>query len=274
MKLIFDCGSTKCAIVQQNERGEYHSHEIVRGFNPILHPKISDATYDHFSPFLEKKYHNISHITYGGAGCINDDVNEKVGNGLAHIFPNCQIDVFSDLEFIGNILNINKKSVIAIIGTGSNAGLWDGNKVTKYTLSGGYLLGDEGSAFILGKKVIINFLRENFSPKSQNIIESKLKIKRSIIVQTLYNSTTPNKEIAAYASLLSEINDPLKDKILNESFKDFIQDRILPISNDVSVIHLFGSVVYFNQHRLKQLLEDVNLQLGIISKSPLDMIIN
>jgi len=274
VKLIFDCGSTKCTIVHTSTKNEYIDHTTVEGFNPVLHTSIESATYDHFYSLLSGRFFDIHTIVYCGAGCINKSTNSQVQKGLLKIFPESKVDIYSDLEFLGRILDINERSIIGILGTGSNAGLWDKNRIVKNAISGGYLLGDEGSAFVLGKKLLINYLRGNLSSTSSHFIENQINLNQNQIIKEIYSTPFPNRLIASYSTLFPHIDDPMKDEILNDSFGEYIEKRILPLSDGVSIIHLFGSVAYFNLQYLKPLLEKVNLQIGLVSRGPLDLFIN
>ncbi|MDG2448568.1 MAG: hypothetical protein P8M34_02985 [Saprospiraceae bacterium] len=274
MKLIFDCGSTKCTIVHTSTKNEYIDHTTVEGFNPVLHTSIESATYNHFYSLLSGRFFDINTIVYCGARCINKNTNSQVQKGLLKIFPESKVDIYSDLEFLGHILEINERSIIGILGTGSNSGLWDKNRIVKNNISGGYLLGDEGSAYVLGKKLLINYLRGNLNSTSSHFIENKINLNQNQIIQEIYSTSFPNRLIASYAALFPHIDDPMKDEILNDSFGEYIEKRILPLSDGVSIIHLFGSVAYFNLQYLKPLLEKVNLQIGLISRGPLDLFIN
>ena len=272
MRLIFDCGSTKCSIVQLDKDGNVLNSIKVKGFNPIMHSNIENATYSHFNKLLTQSFSDVSELLYCGAGCINQTINKEVQKGLARIFEWAQITICSDLEFIGHVLGIKERSIIGILGTGSNAGLWDGQNVVTSTLSGGYLLGDEGSGFSMGKKMIINYLRENFEPQCQQFLEKEIGESNDQLIQSVYTSDTPNQKIASYAALLNKIDDPLKDKIISDSFQEYFDNRVKPLIHDVEIIHLFGSVAYFNQSYLKPILDKLNLRLGLISREPLDII--
>ena len=273
MKIILDCGSTKCAGVILSKSGDYISNFRLVGYNPLLHRNISDSTYQNFLAIKSHESHP-EEITFCGAGCINEGVKTEVKKGFTRIFPKANIEIYSDLEFIGNILNITESSIICILGTGSNTGLWDGNKIVKKIISGGYLLGDEGSGYVLGKNLLINYLRQNFSPDSQLILNESIRKSYNEIMSELSNSDSPNRYVADFAKYFQSIDDPLKDIILNNEFSEFIAKRIVPIIQDSKLIHIFGSVSYFNIEYIKPLLEKVNLEIGIVAREPLDPIIH
>lgn len=239
----------------------------------MLHSNIPRSTFLHFEN-LRHKVFSLDELYFCGAGCIDVEINNQVKEGFNQIFPKSRIAVYSDLEIIGHALKIKSPAVIAILGTGSNVGYWDGYSITQKSYSGGYLLGDEGSGFNLGKRLLINYLRKNFSPSAQQYLEYKIGKSYLELTSVIYNDPTPNKLIASYAALLQEFEDPLKDDILNDEFGLFIKNQILPLKKTTKVIHIFGSVSFFNIRYIKPLLEEVNLKIGMFARGPLDLLSN
>ena len=64
-----------------------------------------------------------------------------------------------DLLAAARALLFNEKGFAAILGTGTNSALYDGNNITYNIDSLGYFLGDEGSGSWLGKKLLRDQLR-------------------------------------------------------------------------------------------------------------------
>lgn len=267
-KLILDSGSTKCAVLIEDIDFSIKKLLYIPGFNPLLYQNITNSTFAHFNTHLTN-IDDVSSIVYCGTGCISKVVKEQVKRGLSKIFQSANIEVYDDLEFIGNVLNVPDGQVIAILGTGANAGLWDQKMITRRTTSGGYLLGDEGSGFALGKDLIINFLRQKFRKKNQTILQQHINKSESEIIQEIYRSQEPNKEIAAYAKLWSVIDDPLKDKVITLQFRSFLNERVQPIKNRSSVLNLVGSIGYHYKEYLEPLLTELNMNLGIVVKNPI-----
>lgn len=271
MNLLIDSGSSKASVVVLDGKDKVIYDISLPGFNPLQHKNVNVATARHFIELPnELPLSSITEIIYGGAGCINDEVNQEVKCGLLSLFPNCTVKVCSDLDFIGHTLPIDKGDIIAILGTGSNAGVWDGSTISHNLPSGGYLLGDEGSGFALGKELIINYLRNNFSPDTQKKLEILIPLPKAGIIQHIYKSKHPNRTIASFVKHFDDINDELKDQIIFNELKSFIDKRIIPLKSPSKIIHIFGSIGYFNLSYLISLIEEVNLHIRIKEREPLD----
>ena len=271
-RLLFDCGSTKCAILTF-ENNNVKDHITVSGFNPILHNNIEEAFYSNFIASKDLLPAKIDEIKFCGAGCVNHEINKQVEQGIKKVYNVKEVLVDTDLAFIPLALNITQPCIIAILGTGSNAGRWNGKHMDEAVFSGGYLLGDEGSAFSLGKRLLTNYIRKNFQQTAQSFLKDQIGLEGAELIQELYKSDQPNKNIASFAKFYGLIEDPILDNCRKACFKEFIDERIKPIMKGGDLIHLFGSVAYFNLPYLKPLLEELNLKLDIVAKEPLGYIL-
>ncbi len=66
-----------------------------------------------------------------------------------------------------------KKGIVAILGTGSNSGYYNGKKIIRNSPGLGYVLGDEGSGAYLGKKVLQYYLYKTFDAELHDRISIK-----------------------------------------------------------------------------------------------------
>jgi len=269
--LIFDCGATKCTIVHIIN-GIYQNHKILGGFNAAIKNDVEAECKTHFSE-LPKQY-NVPDlkIEFCGAGCSADEIIIQVRNALQCLFPKAQVSISDDLSFIPHVLGIDEKCIIGIMGTGSNAGYWDGNAMHN-EMSGGYLIGDEGSAFRIGQKVIAKYIRNDFDADTMAMLFQKIGLDKKALISKVYRSKEPNKLIASYATVVSDLPQKESASILNNELSEFVEKRIKPLKNKAQVVHLFGSVAYFNIEYLRPPIEELNLQVGMIAKGPLDLLI-
>jgi N-acetylglucosamine kinase-like BadF-type ATPase len=80
---------------------------------------------------------------------------------------------------------------VCILGTGSNTGFYNGNKITKNSPGLGYVLGDEGSGAYLGKKVIQYFLYKTFDEELMAAFEKKFNLTKDAILNSIYKVPSP-----------------------------------------------------------------------------------
>ena len=148
MKLIAESGSTRTewALVEDN-------HLIQRVFTEGLNPffqtrrEISRSVRLGLPDIFFKK--KLEQVYYYGAGCTSYEKKNILGASLVAQFKT-PIQVESDLLAAARGLFKCEAGIACILGTGSNSCFYDGKIVVKNVKAGGYLLGDEGSAAVLG----------------------------------------------------------------------------------------------------------------------------
>jgi glucosamine kinase len=162
MKLIADAGATKIswAII--------HKEEVIKFKTSGYNPNISDSNYLRqllISGFpADFDSNGIMEILYCGAGCGSVFGKDRVQKALKYFFQKVSdINVLTDLEGAAKGMLGQKSGVIGILGTGANAGLYDGNSIIKSPPSVGFMLGDEGSGAYLGKELTKKILRNELS---------------------------------------------------------------------------------------------------------------
>ena len=73
---------------------------------------------------------------------------------LREHFPKANVRAESDLLGAARALFQLKQGVACILGTGSNSGLYDGDRIVRNVPPLGFILGDEGSGAVMGKRFL------------------------------------------------------------------------------------------------------------------------
>ncbi len=274
MILIADSGSTKTEwrILGGNESS--NTTCITNGINPFY-----QSTDDIFSS-LKKEFrietNKISEIYFYGAGCINDEKNTIVKKALSLYFNTNDIKVYTDLLGVARSLCGRNKGIACILGTGSNSCLYDGNKITDHVSPLGYIIGDEGSGAVLGKKLIGDVLKNQFSANIIGLFYQEYETNRIEILENIYKKPFPNQYLANFTKFLSKyIHLPEIEKLVIQSFDEFVKRNLLQYDNVFNLeIHFAGSIAFHFEKQLKKVLRKNNLILGKITRSPMDGLIS
>jgi len=150
MILIADSGTTKTEWCLITDRGDAET-VITSGINPFY----QDA--ENISVILQKEFAGVKKIDaiyFYGAGCINQEKQNIVRNALLNVFKVTNIFVGSDLLAAAHSLCQEQSGVVCILGTGSNSCCYNGCEIVANVSPLGFILGDEGSGAVLGKKLI------------------------------------------------------------------------------------------------------------------------
>src|SRR5690606_34187916 len=163
MIIIADGGSTKTNWCLLDDAGKkvYFNTE---GYNPFF----VDSTYIVNS--LKKglptdmPYERIVEVNYYGAGVHNQGKADIVTDALQQVFTHSKVFVGHDLLAAARALLGDKAGFAAILGTGTNSCLYNGEEITHKIDSAAYILGDEGSGCYIGKKLLTDYIR-GYMPK-------------------------------------------------------------------------------------------------------------
>ncbi|MFM1912666.1 MAG: hypothetical protein RIR51_504 [Bacteroidota bacterium] len=269
MILIIESGSTNTnwrMVIAMNEKPiDFYSEGInphYQNLQEIDHAQIEiiRKITSEFSP---------SNIVYFGTGISSNEKKDIIKGWLIKYFPNSEIRIENDL--LGSaIANLGEeKGIIAILGTGSNSGFFNGKIIESQIPTLGFWLGDEGSGGHLGKLLIMDYFKNHLSTELKEKFENRFGIiNRETILENAYSKPFPNRWFGGFSKFLFDNRkDPQSYAIIKKSFQAFIDEYILKYPEAKShKIHFIGSIAFFFSDILKQVLKENNLQIGIISE--------
>ena len=274
MIVIADGGSTKCdwAVVDAT-KGEIIERFKTEGINPfaVSIEKIGEVLHTHFAPVAAK--YDISNIFFYGSGCVFATV-EKVKTLLAEIVPSADIFVGTDLDGAVNACCPDGNGIACIIGTGSASAQHEGGIRTKQVPALGYLLGDEGSGAVMGKKLLADVLKGLFPEDLTKLFYEDYPYEYIDFINNVYNKPRPqpNRFMASMTRFLSKhIDRPECVKIVEQSFTEFVERNILQYEQAKECpISFVGSIAYYFRPQLEKVLNNYGLKIGNISQVPMD----
>src|SRR5687768_2416166 len=155
MNLIVEAGGTKTNLLF------IETGEVVAAYEEIgLH--VSREPIDELKKRLviwnELGHGNLQSIYLFAAGKM-DQKKEKEFVSFAKSTLNASIQVHSDLLGACFATAGHQPGIVGILGTGSNSCYYNGKEIVKQVPPGGFILGDEGSGTQIGKKVLLDYLR-------------------------------------------------------------------------------------------------------------------
>ncbi|QJX48136.1 N-acetylglucosamine kinase [Hymenobacter taeanensis] len=271
MILIADGGSTKSSWCQLDETGNrvYFNTE---GYNPdFISTAAVVASLDKNLPETLPRQ-KVSEVFYYGAGVSSEKKAEIIAKAMRQIFPQAKVIVDHDLLASARALLGRKPGFAAILGTGTNSCLYDGNKITYNVDSLGYFLGDEGSGSFIGKRLLRDYLRGLLPDGLQEIFREEFNLTREDILDRLYNQPLPNRFLASFAKFTYDHNNiSYCREIVLQGFETFFANivRHYPRYQDYT-FNCIGSVGYNFRDALSQVARDNGMEVGKIIRSPID----
>lgn len=269
MILIADSGSTK---TEWALTGLTSSPTILRtqGINPFMltTEEMAGLLYSELLPQIPSP-EIISAIHFYGAGCRPEQCG-NVRSALTRHFPQAHIEVQSDMLGAARSACGRLPGIACILGTGSNSCLYDGCSITDSVSPLGFILGDEGSGAVLGRRLVADFLKKQISPSLRQSFMEEYGETETSIIHNVYKKTFPNRYLAHFVPFLGkhQENEEIQ-AIISDEFSRFLHRNILQYNHRELPLHFVGSIAYHFANLLATAVRENGFQLGRILKSPL-----
>lgn len=277
MILIADGGSTKTSWCLINEAGR-RIHFNTEGYNPYFAKQdyIENSLRTTLPDNLDTE--KVEEVYYYGAGCSTENNKEIVAGAMRKVFTKAKINIDHDLLASCRALLGNEPGFAAILGTGTNTCLYDGNDVTLNIDSLGYFLGDEGSGSNIGKRLLADYMK-GFMPKG--LSESFFNIyglTNEQIFDHIYNQPLPNRFCASFSKFLYDfkaVYPEYTQDVVDTAFTAFFEKLVIHYPNYKNyVLNCVGSVGYSFRDRLSVVADKYEMGVGKLIRSPIDDLVD
>lgn len=276
MILIADSGSTKTDWVLLQTKDPKTIFSLSKGLNPFF-VNSRQVTQALESTYSKEQLSEIKQVYFYGAGCSTIDSKKTISDGIKKACKNAQIEIQHDLLAAARALIGNNAGIACILGTGSNACVYNGKAISKEAVSFGFMLGDEGSGNHLGR-LLLKAIFTHKAPK--DIIDAFKKdypqLDLSQLLDHLYNQEFPNRFLASFSPFIKKYKDNhFIQSIIKQSFEEFLDYFVLPLWNtNREKIHFQGSIAWNYQDIIKEILEKHQMECGNIIKRPIEALAN
>lgn len=280
MKLIADSGSTKThwAITDKEERKDFYG----RGINPVhmTAEEIEAITSNDVATEVRGKM--ITDVYFYGAGCAGEEKNKRVADALKKVIEtkDVRITVESDMTGACRSLMGDEAGICGILGTGSNSCLYDGEKIVENVPALGYILGDEGSGAVIGRRLVGDILKHQATEELEDLFQQKYGLTNDEIITAVYRQPGANRYLAQFTKFITEtreedISNESRDymtNLLSSEFGRFFRRNIMQYPQDYAV-NLTGSIAYTFRDEITDVANLFGYEIGEISQEPMDGLI-
>ena len=290
MILIADSGSTKTNWSLMTANG-HHQEFRTEGINPVLQTEegIFASVNNQLLPQMASCLWagKVTHIFFYGAGCTPEK-KVLVTQALSCIFRDAQISVESDMLGAARGLFGNNPGVACILGTGSGSCFYDGEEIAWAVPSLGYILGDEGSAATLGKRLVSDLLKNQLGEDLKTAFLTEYNLTQADIIDHVYKQPFPNRWLANLARFChAHLEDPRIYKLVYDHFDSFVTRNVAQYQTEVrgtlgpkmsTVLTplptaFVGSVAYFYKDVLRNVMVAHGYRIAKIIQDPLEGLI-
>jgi N-acetylglucosamine kinase-like BadF-type ATPase len=282
MILLADSGSTKVHWCLVTASGQC-SDVFTDGINPLfqttiaMQNSISNQLLPQIAPLLWAG--TLTHVFFYGAGCTPEK-KVFVQKALEAVFKKATVSVESDMLGAARGLLGREAGVACILGTGSGSCFYNGENIEWCVPSLGYILGDEGSAAVLGKRLVGDLLKNQLDVQGDNVQGTKENLKELFfkeqntsmadIIENVYRQPFPNRFLAKLSKFCADhIEDKRIHDLVYDHFVQFIRRNLVQYKAS-SPIGFVGSIAYYYKPILEEAMKAEGLPMGTILKDPIE----
>ena len=275
MILIADSGSTKTdwclcnngTILQSIQtQGINPYHQSEEAIEEVLNKELKSQLMQNSELEVRSSYS----VIFYGAGCANETANNRVKEAIQKVLGVDNITIHSDLLGAARALCGHEEGIACVLGTGSNSCLYNGKEIIANIPPLGYILGDEGSSAVLGRRLVGDCLKNQLPEALRQEFLSEYRLTQEIILEKVYRQPLANRFLASLTPFLSKHRDvPEVHRLLVESFVAFFVRNVKQYRRPWLPIHCIGSIASAFSNEVKEAAESLGMELGTIQQSPM-----
>lgn len=269
MILIADSGSTKTTWIEV----ESGNKVVTEGLNP--HFTTDEAFLAACSVVRNKLTVNyrLSTVNFYGAGCGNNAQRQRVAALLAKAFGTDNIHVETDMLGACRAVCGNQSGLVGILGTGSNACFFDGRKIEYSAVSTGYILGDEGSANHVGRRLLQDYLTGVMPGNLISRFQEAYPMSLEEFMDAVYHQPHANRFLASLARFAVEhIQDDYCSSEVIACLYEWYNYQVEPLHKllHCDTLNLVGGFAYHIKPLIEIVAKDKGLTIRNIVANPIE----
>lgn len=240
------------------------------GFNPVTGGPAALQAALRRSGIGEEAGDGPLQVVAYGAGCGAKARADRLRAALADVWPHARIQVETDLLGAARSLYGNDAGLVLILGTGMNAGYYDGRFLHLPMPSLGYILGDEGSGADIGKHLLRDALNGVLpEPLKARLFPNGLALPE--VLESTYRSPGPQVYLASFAASLA---DHVEDTYVH----DLVTARFVALTRllgrcfseqELQQVRASGAVAFGFRQLLAEVLERRRMRLVTVVRDPM-----
>ena len=265
MRLIADSGSTKTA---WHIAGAYFE---TQGINPFHQQEdvIRRILHDELLPQLPVEA-VVTEVSFYGAGCTPQMSPRLVDALHAVLDGHTCVEVGSDMLGAARALCQRSEGIACILGTGANSCLYDGTDIVANVSPLGYILGDEGSAAYIGKRLVGDVLKQQMPPQVCQLFYEETHLDAATIVESVYRRPMANRFLGDVSRFCGRHRDLMAvHRLLVDSFSQFFVRNVASYHRPDLAVHFIGSIAYYYSDELHEAAARSGFRVGTIARTPM-----
>jgi glucosamine kinase len=271
MILIADSGGSKTdwRLILKNGSIDQAS---APGFNPYYQP-IEDLKKNVQEILLPRipAEEVVGQIYFYGAGVSSVKNQLTIKSAFLEFFPEAQIEIGWDLLAAARALCGKEPGIACIMGTGSNSCLYDGKNIIDNVANLGWILADEGSGANIGRKFLVDYLRNKLPETLAQQFHQRFPLTREEFLEKVYQQEKPSAFLASFAKFIFQhLKERYCYELIYGSFAEFYENNVMKYENYQNLkVHFTGSIAFYFSDILRQVANDKGITVKNILEGPI-----
>lgn len=277
MILIADSGSTKTDWMLTDGNGTRQTSGTLgtlvhtQGINPFHQTaeEISDILRMELLPQVDVE--QVRSVCFYGSG-VRPELEPLMSRLLGDAFLKAEaVEAHNDLLGAARALCGRKQGIASILGTGANSCLYDGERIMENTPPLGYILGDEGSGAVLGRRFLNALYKGVLSKEMKVCFQEKSGLSMANVIDRVYRKSLANRFLASLCPFIHEhLDDEAVCRLVTDCFRDFFRLNIAPYGRPDLPVSFVGSVAWHFGEQLREAARQEGFTVGDVVQSPLE----
>lgn len=205
------------------------------------------------------------------AGVVTETISSQLKDYIKSISAIREVDVQNDLMGAARGVCGHSKGIVAIMGTGSNTCFFDGRFISQKVYSGGYVLGDDGSAAALGKLFLSDLIKGMVPESIAADFARSFDASYAGIVENVYRSGAPSKYLGSLAPfLLAHYAHPYAKDLIERNFQAFIDRSLRHYDTASFPLGIVGGFGWACRDIFRPLCEKAGIRISRFLQAPID----
>ena len=240
------------------------------GFNPYYQP-IEDLKKNFQEVIIPKITEGVHKIFFYGAGVSSEKNQMKIKEAFLEFFPDAQIEIGWDLLAAARALCGREPGIACIMGTGSNSCSYDGEQIIENVANLGWILADEGSGANIGRKFLVDYLRDVMPEGLRKQFKERFPLTREEFLEKVYQQERPSAFLASFTKFIFQhLKEPYCYQLVYSSFSEFYENNVMKYKNYKNLkVHFTGSIAFYFSDILRQVANDKGITVKNILEGPI-----
>lgn len=269
--LTADAGSTKTTW-RISSPGASPLLAKTRGINPYMMSVEETIEYVREELLSKQGFGEADEIRFFGAGCRGEGAR-RMEKALRQLWPMAKrVTVGSDIVGAANALfGVGGSGIACILGTGSNSCLYLEGEMVENVSPLGYILGDEGSGAVLGRRLVGDVLKRQLPSEVCRDFLSTYSLTAEDVIENVYRQPMPSRYLASFAPFVVAHRKECGalQQLVTEEFTRFFERNVSLYQRPDLPVGFVGGIAWSLQEELQEVAATCGYKISRILREPL-----